>query len=514
MEQELMTYVNDELARIEAKLDEAEKAIKQAHAAIALARVQLGLLKPLLNVPAAPVIAAPSITVVNKPEPKPAPEPEAPLTITPEWQAVLDELNNGADDVFITGGAGTGKSTLLNHFVTSYRGAAAIVAPTGVAALRISGQTIHSFFGFGAHALSPEDVPSLSDSRRAKYKALDMLIIDEISMVRADLMDAIDRFLRLNGRDSNRPFGGCRLVMIGDLFQLPPVSKEANEKKWLMQRYGTETPYFFHAEVWRHRPIKICNLTTIFRQKDETFTNALNAIRKGAMTADHLKLINSRVNPLFVPPQNELWLTLTTTNASADQSNQKMLKSINAPAVTFEADVVGDFDLKNAPTDEYLELKPGAAVMFIRNDPDGNWVNGTMGRVVTVAPLEVEVNGTVHEVEPVTWESIAYDFDEKARKLVKTVKGKFIQIPLKLAAAITVHKSQGLSLDRCIIDLGHGAFASGQAYVGLSRCRSLEGMVLRRPLRESDLITSTEVQAFMAGKPIARPAVLTQQAML
>lgn len=502
-----MSYMHDEFARIEAKLDEAEKAIKQAHAAIALARVQLSLLKPTLNVPAAPVISvAPA-----------APEPakvEEPLIINEEWKAVLDTLHNGADDVFITGGAGTGKSTLLNYFTTSYKGAAAIVAPTGVAALRISGQTIHSFFGFGAHALGIEDIPSLSDSRRAKYKALDMLIIDEVSMVRADLMDAIDRFMRLNGRDKDRPFGGCRLIMIGDLFQLPPVSKEANEKKWLVQRYGTDTPYFFHAEVWRHRPIRICQLTTIFRQKDRTFTDALNAIRKGEMNADHLKLINSRVNPLFVPPQNELWLTLTTTNASADQSNAKMLRAINAPAKTFEADVVGDFDLKNAPTDERLELKPGAAVMFIRNDIDGNWVNGTMGRVVQVEPLEIEVNGLTHEVEPVTWEAINYDFDEKERKLVKSVKGKFTQIPLKLAAAITIHKSQGITLDRAIIDLSSGAFAVGQSYVALSRCKSLAGMVLKRPLTERDLITSTEVQAFMAGKPIARPAVLTQQTML
>lgn len=436
------------------------------------------------------------------------------LVINEEWQTVLDELQHGTGHVFITGGAGVGKSTLVEHFLKICDRRVAVLAPTGVAALRVNGQTIHSFFRFGAHALEKDDIRMANGKDLYKYEALEILVLDEASMIRADLMDAIDMFLRKNRRQKSTPFGGVRIVLVGDLFQLPPVSKERDEKKWLEQTYGTDMPFFFHANCWRETPIKTFNLTTIFRQSDPVFTGALNAIRNGTATKEHLGLINSRVNSRFTPPNDELWITLTTTNDAAKQMNQKMLDLIQSPSKTFEAAVIGEFDLKNAPTEEFLELKVGAAVMFVRNDADHRWVNGTIGKVVSIEPLQVEVNDEPQFVEAEMWEQIVYEHDPVKNKLAKIVKGKFNQIPLKLAAAITIHKSQGLSLDRVHIDLGWGAFAAGQAYVALSRCRTLQGMVLRKPLAEKDLITSNEVIKFMNNDPIARPVTITQGALL
>jgi len=432
---------------------------------------------------------------------------EEPLVINEEWKRILDLMNNGTENLFITGEAGTGKSTLLRHFVDHCDKNIAVVAPTGVAALRVGAETIHRFLKIKAGALE-EDLVKLKDAK--KYKNLDILIVDEISMVRADLMDLIDKFLRMNGKYNDQPFGGTRIIMFGDLFQLPPVAKSNDkvEQMYLNHRYGTGTPYFFHAECWRDKQPKICELTTIFRQKDSVFTGALNAIRRGDAGPEHLKLINDRVQPTFKPTDGELWLTLTTTNDSADMSNQRMLRSLNTPSKVFEALVVGDFNLRDAPTDEFLELKAGAVVMFIRNDPMGNWVNGTLGKVTKISPLIVDIDGKEYEVDPVDWESIAYEYDETARKLTKHIKGGFTQIPLKLANAITIHKGQGMTYDRVIIDMSRGAFTNGQTYVALSRCRTLEGMILRNPIAQSDLMVSTEVQAFMAGKPIAKPAAM------
>lgn len=438
-------------------------------------------------------------------EPTPVVEPvKEELVINDEWKAALELLNNGDENVFLTGGAGAGKSTLLNHFVDHYDGNVAIVAPTGVAALRVGGETIHRFFGLGASAKEKGDMPILKDTRQEKYKKLDVLIMDEASMIRADLMDAVDEFLRKNGRSATKPFGGCKVVLVGDLYQLPPVSKDKNEQKWLMQRYGVEAPYFFHAEAWRDNPVKIINLTTIFRQKDPEFTAALNAIRIGEVKPEHMKLINSRFDPFKKLPD---WLTLCTSNALADETNQKMIRGLPDPSKTFEADVTGDFDLKNSPTDEILTLKVGAQVMFIRNNP-GKWVNGTRGKVVKLEPLTVEVDGLEHEVETAKWENTTYELDEKKKKLIKNVKGTFTQIPLKLAAAITIHKSQGLTLDQGVIDLGSGAFAGGMTYVAISRFRALDGFVLRKQLQDRDLIVSDEVVKFMRGQPIAKPQPL------
>ncbi len=489
------------------KLRDAELALKKAMLAIEAAIMYFDM----MNGPDDD--SAPSF-FRHQPVPIPAPEPvkveaapQEPLIINDEWTKVLDLLNNGIEHVFITGEAGTGKSTLLNHFANNYAGNCAIVAPTGRAAILVGGATIHSFFGWRVDT-DADDIQALSDSQSVMYRTLDILIIDEVSMVRADRMDMIDIFLRKNGRDKTKPFGGCRLVMFGDLFQLSPVVTDKEEKRWLVQRYGTDLPYFFHAACWRETPLKICELTTIFRQKDPTYTSALNAIRKGTVTPEHMALINSRVQPGFRPSANELWITLTTTNASADQANQAMLRGLTTPSKFFDAVISDNFNLKDAPTDVQLELKPGCVVMFIRNGAKARgepWVNGTMGKVVSTDPLRIEVEGRTYEVDRVVWESIAYAFDEKTRKLTRTVKGEFEQVPLKLAAAITIHKGQGMSFDNVVVDLGFGAFAAGQTYVSLSRARTLQGMVLRRPVQMTDLITSTEVRAFMSGQSIAKP---------
>lgn len=514
----MMSQDEMDITLIELNIKAAQTALKDAEQRLAKLKARLDTAKtvnkPVASMPEImPKATAPKLEVLKKPALEPV-KVDEPLTINDEWQKVIDLLNNGTEHVFITGGAGTGKSTLLQHYLGQAGEMCVVVAPTGVAALRVGGETIHRFFGFGAHALEDDDIRVVSDSRRAKYKTLDTIIIDEISMVRADLMDAIDKFMRLNGRNKDKPFGGCRVIMFGDLYQLPPVAKEKDEKKWLTETYGTDMPFFFHAMVWRDTSLKTCELTTIFRQKDQKFTDALNAIRKGSMTPEHLALINSRVQYGFKPPDGDLWLTLTTTNNAADQANQRMLASIQSPAREFYAVIQGDFDLKNAPTDDVLQLKAGAIVMFIRNDADHRWVNGTLGKVTSIDPLWVQVNGKERAVEAETWEQIQYTFDEKTRKLTKDVRGKFTQIPLKLASAITIHKAQGLSLDHVILDLANGAFAAGQAYVALSRCRTLEGTVLRRPLQERDLIISTEVQRFMRGEAIARPEPKGQMALI
>lgn len=459
-----------------------------------------------------------------KPEYKPTvevvktPEPEPPLTITPEWQATLDVLNNGTSDVFLTGGAGVGKTTLLHQFVDGCTKNLAVVASTGVAALRAGGQTCHSFFRLDIHALDEDDIKVSDDHRHVnKLKNLHTLVIDEVSMLRADTMDAIDITLRKH-RKNDAPFGGVRVISVGDPYQLPPVARESEVKRFLKDRYGTHDAYFFHSLVFRKQPPTIQQLTTVFRQQgNEQFINVLNAIRNGSATQEHLDLINSRVKPNFVPPTDELWITLTTTNASADIANQAMLDAIQSPAETFEAFTTGDFNLKDAPVDEILRLKIGASVMFAKNDTTNHhWVNGTLGRVVSVKPLRVEVNGTAYPVEREVWEKIAYEYSEKDKKLTKRVSGSFSQYPIKLAAAITTHKSQGTSLDRAIVNLKGGVFANGQLYTALSRLRTLEGLVLRQPVTKHDLMTSSEVVAYMTGKAIAKPELtsVTQQSLL
>lgn len=448
----------------------------------------------------------------------PAPEPEIELVINDEWKDALGKIENKSiPALFITGGAGTGKSTLTNYSMEHTDASYAIVAPTGAAAMRVGGQTIHSFFHFDPKRPEPKDVEFVSqEKQRRRYTKLECLYIDEISMVAAPLMDQMNEFLKLN-RNDPRPFGGVLLRTIGDLFQLPPVVTDTHLKKMYLDMYGTDLPFFFHAQIWQEIPLQQIQLQTVFRQKAPEFVEALNAIRTGTFEKRHLDLLNSRVDRDFRPPKDETWIVLNTTNAGVDMANSRVLNALPGREKVFEARIVGEFKPKDSPADQNLALKVGCPVMFIKNDGiEKRWVNGSLGRIVEIEAnvdnpdepiIGVELNsGKIVHVEKAKWESVKYEYDEKTKKLKKNVTGTFEQFPIRVAAAITTHKSQGMSFDKCIIDFSQaGAFAEGQTYVALSRCRTLEGLILRVPLTEKDIMVNKEVQAFMSGQPILKP---------
>ena len=421
---------------------------------------------------------------------------------TAEFQAVLNLLNSDEPCVFITGKAGTGKSTLIREFVTNTNKSVVLLAPTGMAALLIGGQTLHSFFGFPPRTLTDEDIkPS---RKQVLFQATDTIVIDEISMVRADLLDKIDQFLRLNGRDAFKPFGGIQMIFLGDLYQLPPISKEEEESLYVASYYNS--PYFFEANVIRTNSMKVVELTRVFRQTDIKFLEALNAIRIGNASDKILKIINERTVASKSIKLKD-FITLTTTNPIADKINRVELSKLSTPIFTYKGVVEGELVNKKKklefPADFHLSLKVGAQVIFVKNDLGGRWLNGNIGKVTELAQdymrVEMMRNGERFEysVDKVTWEFIKYNFDFKERKIKPEVVGKYIQYPLKLGWAITVHKSQGATFERVHIDLGDGTFAYGQAYVALSRCKSLEGITLERPILLSDIKTDALIRGFL-----------------
>jgi ATP-dependent exoDNAse (exonuclease V) alpha subunit len=321
-------------------------------------------------------------------------------------------------------------------------------------------------------------------------------------MVRADLMDGIDRFLRINGRDRNVPFGGIPLILVGDLFQLPPVVQRGPEMEYIQQEYAS--PYFFSARAFQSTGIRVLHLDDVFRQKDDEFVRLLNAIRTRTVTRQDLDRLNSRFRPRFQPPEDEAWITLTATNRVADAINRRQIERLRTEQYVYEGETSGRFsNLKETslPAPPGLALREGAQVMFLRNDPFGRWVNGTMGRVKYLDEDEIEVEvggpgGPVETVERGSWEMYEYVFNTRDNRLEAEVAGTYEQYPLRPAYAITIHKSQGKTFDRVIVDLGGGAFAHGQTYVALSRLVSLDGLVLRRRLSPRDLILDEEVVAF------------------
>ena len=410
-------------------------------------------------------------------------------------------MDEGVQPLYVTGHAGTGKSTLLRHFRENTKKNVAVVAPTGVAAINAGGVTIHSFFRFPPTPISSHEIRKLWDSKL--YESLDTLIIDEISMVRADLLDGIDRFLRVNGPDRKSPFGGVRIIMVGDLFQLPPVIATGPERAFISQRYAT--PYFFSATVLEGTGAEVLELKTVYRQKDANFIRLLNAMRSNAFGRHELEELNTRCIPGFRSPPDEAWIALTATNAAADRINRRHLESLRTREYTYEGEPSGKFERvneRNYPAPMGLKLKEGAQVMFVRNDQDQRWVNGTMGVVKSLSADEIEVEvggpgGPREFVEPESWEMYQYVFDSKEQRLESEVAGEYRQYPLRPAYAITIHKSQGKTFERAVIDLGRGAFAHGQAYVALSRLVDLKGLVLRRPLKQRDLIVDENVVRFM-----------------
>lgn len=408
------------------------------------------------------------------------------IEATADFEAVRRFIAGGEGHLFVTGKAGTGKSTLLRALHESDDRAAVVLAPTGLAAVQVGGQTLHSFFGFPPRLIKPDDIrPSRKLGLMRKLKRL---VIDEVSMVRSDLMDAIDRSLRLNRKAPDQPFGGVQLILFGDLHQLPPVVQDGEVRAYLEDRFGG--PFFFDADGFRDSAAHRVELGHVFRQQDARFLEALNQIREGEPTEAGLGLLNSRVCSLDDLPRRDAYVILTPTNQAAQEINVAFLNALTGRSAVHEAVVGGQFSDGAQPTDPTLLLKEGAKVIMIRNDPERRWVNGTLA---VVSRLEedrvwIEIDGVEHEVEPAIWESLRYDYDAREDRIVESVVGTFRQLPLRLAWALTIHKSQGMTLDRVYVDLRRGTFAHGQAYVALSRVRTLEGLALARPLRRPDVI--------------------------
>jgi hypothetical protein len=416
------------------------------------------------------------------------------LEETAEFKQAIALMEAADQHIFITGRAGTGKSTLLRHFMETTRRRAVVLAPTGLAAVNVGGQTIHSFFKFPPRLLQAGDVRALPDQRRL-FEQLDTIIIDEVSMVRADVLDAIDRSLRLNRKRPDTPFGGVQIVAFGDLFQLSPVV-EGELRGYFSETF--DTPYFFSANILSQCDWELLELTTNYRQsKDPAFFALLSRLGRNEMTEEDLELLNSRLFQEGEVPKDVV--TLTSTNAAADRINAMHLAALPGEAVAYEATIKGEFDEKSSPAQEALRVKPGAQVIMLRNDPDGRWVNGDVGVVEQCdrARMQVRIRDIIHEVLPVKWERIQYSFKPEDNQVVRNVQGTFQQFPVKLAWAITIHKSQGQTLQNVHVDLGRIAFAHGQVYVALSRCQSLEGLRLHRPIRPADILFDERVLDFL-----------------
>jgi PIF1-like helicase/Helix-turn-helix domain/HRDC domain len=406
-------------------------------------------------------------------------------------------------NIFLTGKAGTGKTTFLHQLKVDAPKRMIVVAPTGVAAINAGGVTIHSFFQlpFGPFLPDAPKNPALfrkfSKDKIALIKGLDLLVIDEISMVRSDLLDGIDDVLR-RYKDRSKPFGGVQLLMIGDLHQLPPIVKE---EEWLMLRDFYDTAYFFGSRALKQTDSVSIELKHIYRQSDETFINLLNKVRDNKMDAEVLDLLNSRFIADFEPSEQEPYITLSSHNASANSINVSKLASLSGESLPFKAKIEGDFPAFSYPTDEILEVKTNAQVMFVKNDAEREkrFYNGKIGKItkVTGKIIYVKCPGDAEEIEvsPVIWENIKYSLDETTKEVKEEIVGSFEQYPLKLAWAITIHKSQGLTFERAIID-ANAAFAHGQVYVALSRCKTFEGIVLRSKIANSSVKTDTVVKNY------------------
>ena len=420
------------------------------------------------------------------------------LALTPEQQAVFDLIEHTREHVFVTGRAGTGKSTLLNHLSWNTEKSLVISAPTGVAALNVGGQTIHSLFRLPIGLIADHPIEQ-NDQTRKLLNTIDALVIDEVSMVNADLMDAVDRSLRQARQRPAEPFGGVQVVLFGDPYQLAPVPGDPEERAYFGDTY--RSMWFFDAKVWQEADLRIVELLQIHRQHESDFKYMLNAVRHGQVT----KEIADRLNEMGARPAPEDGtITLATRNDTVNRINAQALQRLPGRVLTAKAEVSGDFGGRTFPADETLELKVGAQVMFLRNDTqqygDGpRWVNGTIGTVTRIAggSVRVDVDGEEHDVEPAVWERFRYAYDPGSKSLSRDIVAEFTQFPLRLAWAVTIHKSQGKTYDRAVIDLGSGAFAPGQTYVALSRLTSLEGLYLTRPLRPSDIRVDPDVQRFM-----------------
>lgn len=408
------------------------------------------------------------------------------LEITGEFKNAVSQVIRERKSLFITGRAGTGKSTLLRHLRDLGGLNTATVAPTGIAAINVGGQTIHSFFKLPPRLIRPEDIKLRRNA--AILKKLELLIIDEVSMVRSDVMDAIDQTLRINRGQRHRPFGGVRVAMFGDLHQLPPIVSDPEVQKYLNARYGG--PFFFGAPVFKETNFECLELTKKFRQTDPQFASLLDCISDSTVSEFQLDALNGLVVSFDSLRDREKFIILAPDNNTVFNLNNDFLEAIQGKEHIFEASVTGQFDESAYPTDASLRLKAGAKVVILKNDPAKRWVNGTIATVaqITDGKVWVEVRGTRYEIERAAWDKISHEYDETKQTITQKVVGSFRQFPLRLAWALTIHKSQGMTLDNVYLDLARGAFAHGQTYVALSRCKSLAGLALARPLRSSDII--------------------------
>lgn len=425
------------------------------------------------------------------------------IKISKEFKSAFNKMNDTDEHIFLTGNAGTGKSTLLQYFRKKTKKKIAVLAPTGVAALNVKGQTIHSFFGF-APGISPVNIRRATKDKTDVMKALDAIVIDEISMVRADLLDCVDQSLRLNRGKPNQKFGGVQMIFIGDLFQLPPIVTE-HDRFMFEEEYLS--PYFFSAYALGDFDLTYIELKKVYRQSDEKFVGLLNRMRNKQMTSEDVEVFNERHDPSFEPSESVEYVHLTTTNKMSDQRNQFELNRIEDKEHSFKGSLKGKFDQKRTPAPSALKLKLGARVMFVCNDPQKRWVNGTLGTVKRIGKqgleklesIMVEIDGgTEVKVLPHTWKMFEHYSDGKSVETEEV--GAYTQYPLVLAWAVTIHKSQGKTFNRVLVDVGWGTFAHGQMYVALSRCTTLKGIVLRKPFRTKDVILDDCVVDYINGQ--------------